>query len=219
LTQPQCPACHAALAPNAKFCPSCGKPLDSAQKSAGGQPSEANRERPLRLRDVFLVLGVIAAFSVGFFALKSPGQRPQPAAADMRSIPGHDADMSALQNMPTDFEGLVAAGDRQMDNGNYLIATEAYRRALALKPAAVDVRTDYGACLYAMGLPERALREFYAVIGTMPQHAIVHFNMGIVYHSIGQADSASSYFRRYLEIEPDGPSAPTARQLLAALKS
>jgi len=170
-------------------------------------------------RDWLIVAGVILLFTVGFFLLKKPQQPPRALTQQMGDVHGAETMLpeGALEDLPGDFNGLVRAGNEFMDAGSHLAAAESYRRALAINPDSPDVRTDYGACLQAIGLPHRALEEFYYVIGENPEHPIAHFNMGIVYHSTGQSDSARHYWTVYLSLDPDGAAAEAARGYMERL--
>ena len=163
-------------------------------------------------RDIAIAFGALAVISIGYFLIREPGLPPQPPSG----APGHDnMGMEMLGDLPTTFDGLVAAGNKQMDEGEYVVAAEIYRRALEIQPNATDVRVDFGTCLFAMGLPERAREEFTQALTEQPNHGIATFNMGIVFNHLGKRDSAEMFWKRYLEIQPEGPTADRARDLLA----
>jgi tetratricopeptide (TPR) repeat protein len=155
-----------------------------------------------------------------FFIFRDAPERPQPPAANVSQNPAHsnEVDMAMLNNLPNDYATLVQLGNEQMDQQQFSVAAEIYRRALEIDGSSPDVRADYGACLHAMGLGERAIEEFQKVRGTHPDHAIVHFNLGIVYYTMNQADSARYYWSEYLRIDPEGVASATARQLMEELK-
>jgi tetratricopeptide (TPR) repeat protein len=174
-------------------------------------------------RDI-LILATIVVLVVGaYLAVRTPTAQPdrqQAAPQDTPSEPvgSMDEAMRMLDELPQDFGTLVQQGNQFMDEGHYAVAAEVYRRALGLQ-AAPDVRVDYGACLHAMGLPLRAIEEFRTVVESHPEHGIATFNLGIVYFDQQQPDSAQRYFRRYLEIDPDGPAAAQAQSLLQQIGS
>jgi tetratricopeptide (TPR) repeat protein len=101
-----------------------------------------------------------------------------------------------------------------MDSFNYAVAAECYRRALDLDDRSADVRCDFGACLHAMGLPQRALEEFRIVLAAEPTHQVVHFNLGIVHYDLGRLDSARYYWEALLALNPDERAAERVRELL-----
>ena len=122
--------------------------------------------------------------------------------------------MGVLNSLPVDFNSLVELGHQNMDAGNYAVAAECYRRALAIDGSSLDLRTDYGACLHFMALPDRAIEEFRTVLKQNPNHPIANFNMGIVYYNENKNDSAEFYWNKYLTIDPNGSASETARKLL-----
>ena len=126
--------------------------------------------------------------------------------SDHPDVEGMGAMAAAFANLPTDYDGLVQMGNQTMDQGNYPMAAECYKRALAINGQSTDVRTDYGACLHGMGLADRAIAEFNKVLLEIPNHSVATYNLGIVYYNEKQYDSAKVYWNRYLELEPNGPA-------------
>jgi tetratricopeptide (TPR) repeat protein len=211
-----CPACGRSAAPTDRFCPACGKPLAAAPVSAAPASNVSARTG---MRDALVVIGVIAIVSVLFFAFRSAPEKPQPPQATVSENPAHmgDVPMGMIDNLPQDYNSLVQSGNEFMDQENYAVAAEVYRRALAIDGNSADVRTDYGACLHSMGLPERAIEEFQRVLKDHPEHSIAHYNLGIVYFTLNQPDSARVYWNNYLRLDPNGVAAANARQFLDAL--
>ena len=186
------------------------KKAEAVQKKPSGKSS---------MRDGLIIAAAIVIVGGGFLFYKSSQSvPPQPVAEDSphQAIDGM-AGMGALANMPQDYNSLVAIGNQTMDQGNYAMAAESYRRALAIDGESPNVRTDYGACLHGMGLPERAIEEFYTVIVTHPEHGIANFNLGIVYYTLNNSDSARFYWEKYLSVEPNGGAAEQAREYLKTL--
>jgi Tfp pilus assembly protein PilF len=161
--------------------------------------------------------GTLLVVTLGYFTLKPPRVVPhQPGAevqghSDMQNI---ENIQEILQNLPDDYTSLVALGHQYMDQHNYSLAAECYKRALDLEEDSLDVRIDYGACLHSMGLPQRAIGEFQRVLEADPTHPIATFNVGIVYYDLKELDSARFYWQRAIELDPNGRAAAAARQLL-----
>lgn len=213
MTSKNCPACGHNVTGGAKFCPECGAPLtvrgDSKPKKPGG------RKIP---RDTIIIVSVIVVATAGFFLFKSPEEMPQPTATSEFAHPdvggSNAASMTSGINFPTDYNSLIKLGNQTMDQGNYPVAAESYRRALAIEPHSPDVRTDYGACLHGMGLPDRALQEFRTVLKDHPEHVIANFNMGIVYYNLQEPDSARTYWNTVMTLKPDSALANMVTQYL-----
>ncbi|MEW5796072.1 MAG: tetratricopeptide repeat protein [Candidatus Zixiibacteriota bacterium] len=207
-----CSKCGEVIAPGVRFCSACGTPV-------AGRPAAAVTPKPTKStwnRDGLIMAGLAVVVVSGYFILR---EKPEPPRAERSAaMPGHE-DMQAalLENMPTEYEPLIQMGNQFMDDENYPVAAEAYRRALELDPASPDVRSDFASCLHAMGLPHRALEEFRKVISTHPGHVISYFNLGIVFHGQGDTDSARYYWEKYLATDPQGRATDAARSFLKEL--
>ncbi len=213
MSQKKCPSCSALAPTKSKFCPECGSPL-SKKTVKKSKPSKSNPTR-----DTLIIVGVLAVAAVGYFMMNKPEPVPEPPQQQVMdgSHEGVEGMGGVLADLPTDYNTLIQIGNQTMDNGNFPMAAECYKRALSIKGDSPNVRTDYGACLHGMGLPERAIEEFMTVTNQYPEHTIANFNLGIVYYSIKQVDSAKTYFNKYLSLEKEGPTADAARNYLAEI--
>jgi len=170
-------------------------------------------------RDWLILTCAIIVASICYFVFKQSINQPPNQKKDnptSSNVPSAvmDGAMTMLKDFPSDYSSLVSLGNRLMDEGNYPVAAECYKRALALQDDSPDVRVDYGACLHGMGLSRRAIEEFRRIIELNPTHAIAHFNLGIVYYDLNEIDSAQVYWQKYLIIDPDGQAARAAWDLL-----
>ncbi len=163
-------------------------------------------------RDNLVIISVMVLVVAGYFLFKNPGGAP--LAEDHSNVRSMGQALSSLGELPDDYNGLIETGNDYMDHGNYAMAAECYRRALALDSSSLDVRTDYGACLHGMGLLERARDEFARVLEKNPHHPIANFNQGIVYLDMKMNDSTRIYWERYLALEPEGTVAESVREFL-----
>ncbi|MDH4156445.1 MAG: tetratricopeptide repeat protein [candidate division Zixibacteria bacterium] len=218
MTNKKCPDCSAQVPVKAKFCPECGASLTSGKNGAGNSKQVQTGRKTVR-RDTLVILALIVLVPAGYFIFKKPDAAPvNPTQTQSPHGEGNVEGMTAgLGDLPTDYKGLVATGNQLMDQANYPIAAECYKRALAIDGSSPDVRVDLGACLFGMGLPQRALEELRIVFEKTPGHSICNFNLGIVHFGLNQKDSARVYWSRYLELEPDGRAAETARAYLQEL--
>jgi len=193
--------------------------MKSSESSSAKAHVTRKADRPTGRRDLLIIVGVLLVITAGYFAFKRPMSVPSRTKVEIQShnnMPmGDIADaMKVLENLPTDYSSLVTLGNEFMDERNYPVAAECYKRALVLQGDSLDVRVDYGACLHGMGLPHRAIEEFRRVLDMNPSHAIVNFNLGIVYYDLNETDSARVYWQKYLTIDPNGQAAQAARDLL-----
>ena len=163
-------------------------------------------------KENLIIIIVLVLFGAGFLIFKNPGQAQK--EDPHRNVGSMSDAMNQLNNLPDDYESLVKMGNDFMDDRNYPVAAECYRRALAIDGSSNNVRTDFGACLHGMGLPQRALQEFRTVYEEQPEHPVVNFNLGIVFHDLGMPDSTRYYWQRYLVLEPEGEVADAVREFL-----
>ncbi len=172
------------------------------------------------MRDLIVIVVVLVVFGGLYFGFRDPPQNPPPP--QQQATNDHSATGSGMPqtpNLPTDYNGLVGIGNKSMDEGNFPVAAECYGKALAINGGDSNVRVDYGVCLHSMGLSERGLEEFRKVLTTDDKHTIVRFNAGIVHNSLGAADSAKIYFDKYLAMDPNGPRADAAKQIIAKMEN
>lgn len=227
-----CPQCGATVVGGAKFCSECGTPVGAGVSKPGGK-KEAPKSS---MRDLLIVVGVLAVVAVGYFLIAEKPETPprpqqqqqtQQQSQGMQDVDPHadeNLSMAMLDSLPKDYQSLVQTAYHYHDMASqsrntqqFAIAAEIYKRALAIDSSDPNVRVDYGAVLHGMGLPQRSVEEFGKVLKTSPRHGIANFNMGIVHHDIGNSDSAKFYFKRYLEYEPNGPAAQSAQAFLKEL--
>lgn len=208
----RCRECGRGVPLKALHCPACGAPV-------GGIGKTARTRRPTKRRDWLILAVVMAAITAGYFIFKKPTPVAPGTDGENWSHGGVPLDEMGnigqiLQNMPTDYGALVEYGNQFMDQANFAVAAECYRRALTLQEDSGDVRVDYGACLHGMGLPYRAIEEFHKVLKADLSHTIARFNLGIVFYDLQQADSARVYWREYLSLDPNGRAVAQARELM-----
>ena len=212
-----CPNCHHEISNKNNFCPNCGTPIS---KKAHEKSISTKKTKSNPTRDMIIIVGVIVIIAVGYYLFTKPAAPPPQTQQEDFSHPDVDMDMGSMGSgleMPTDYNGLVEYGNSFMDQGNFPMAAESYKRALNINADDNNVRTDFGACLHSMGLNGRALEEFYIVIKDNPNHPIANFNLGIVYFGMSKPDSAKFYWKKYLELDPNGSAASLAREKLQEL--
>lgn len=161
------------------------------------------------IRDTAIIVGVLVlaglAYTIWFLA-------HEPVTADL-SQPAIQSELPAVN--PGDTLLLIATGDRLMDSELYEEAVRHYSGALALDPALVDVRVDRGACYYALDMYHQAISDFSIALESEPNHAIAHFNLGIVYGTLGLDSLKTAYWTRFLELDsPDSNLVKVVRQYL-----
>ncbi len=120
---------------------------------------------------------------------------------------------------PKDFDSLVELGNINFDQQNYDDAIKAYQQALAVRPGAVDVRTDAGTAMFYQKRFDDAIAEFQQVLRESPAHAQTLFNMGVaMLHGKNDPKSALQYWEKLVETNPDHPQAGFVKEQIRQLK-
>jgi len=90
--------------------------------------------------------------------------------------------------------------------------------AQAEEPGKQQARTHYleARRLHEHGEYQRAAAEYLQAFALFPDPELL-FNVGQVYRLAGDQALATAYYRRYLELDPEGRAAPEARRHLEAM--
>lgn len=125
----------------------------------------------------------------------------------------------AVKADPKNVRAWIEMGNILMDTSRFNEAVEAYQKALDLDPKNVDVRVDMGTCYQNSGRPDRAVTEFREALEINPNHALGHFNLGVVLAAtFNDRGQAVKEFEKYLQLEPNAPNAAQVRQEIQNLK-
>lgn len=117
-----------------------------------------------------------------------------------------------LANMHAD----IASAYEQI--GLHEEAVHEYRRAVALCPTFVDIRTRLGVSLRAAGNLAAAEREFLQAKRDHPKLVGPRLQLGMTYYSVGQRSEAAREWREVLAIDPENRFARLYLQLVQSRK-
>jgi len=84
-------------------------------------------------------------------------------------------------------------------------AETAAKQALALAPDSAEAHVTYGTVLYAMRVPERALREFEFAVGLDGHLAAAHAYLGLMKYSLGRACDTRAHVAEAMRLSPRDP--------------
>lgn len=214
-----CPKCGEPIQQHFKFCSQCGVVVTDAIHVALQSTGVTHSKRSAYKVAAWTLgmLGVAAAAFTIFTNSMQPAanSQQQQAPPPQSGEPVSKGEAMAALELPADYDELVKMGHSHMDNGDFVIAAECYKRALGINPESHDIRVDFGACLHEMGLDRRAIEEFAVVISGNPKHTIALFNLGVVHYGLQAYDSASFYWDKFLAIEPTGQGADVVKKMLA----
>jgi tetratricopeptide (TPR) repeat protein len=93
----------------------------------------------------------------------------------------------------------------EIKDQSYRSAAQHLRERLRTHPSDVRARFVLASVLSAVDRPKDAERELLAILAKAPDHAEATFALAVVYRDgMGDYQRADAYFRRYLDMRPDG---------------
>jgi TolB-like protein len=122
---------------------------------------------------------------------------------------------AALRLDEHNFDALLGVADCHMwevnmyaadDRAGQISAAEAtVTRALALMPDSADAHVTYGTVLFAMRVPERALREFNFAVSLDSNLATAHAYLGLMKFFLGRAQETRAHVDEAIRLSPRDP--------------
>ena len=122
---------------------------------------------------------------------------------------------AALRLDEHNFDALLGVADCHMwevnmyaadDRAGQISAAEATAtRALALMPDSADAHVTYGTVLFAMRVPERALREFNFAVSLDSNLATAHAYLGLMKFFLGRAQETRAHVDEAIRLSPRDP--------------
>jgi tetratricopeptide (TPR) repeat protein len=119
---------------------------------------------------------------------------------------------------PSTYDGWMSQADRLQQAGRSSPALQAYSEALALKPQDVEAMTGKGLCLLDLGNNSGAVAAFQAALQVNSRYGDAIIGLAEAYKYKRDNANALKYYKRYLEVLPNGPEASVAKSNLEQLK-
>ena len=79
------------------------------------------------------------------------------------------------------------------------------------------VMEEMGVAYFNEGNSEAAKELFERVLAIDPDHARAHYHLGLVYAGLGDTAKAKELLTQFVELAPNDPDAPTAREMINSL--
>jgi len=124
----------------------------------------------------------------------------------------------AVELDPMMLDAWLALGDLNGKLKKWPEGMEALGKALEIKPDQPIVLFNYGAYAFNAGDIDVAQGAFQKLVDTDPNHALGHYRLGLTYVSQGNSAEAINHIEKFIELAPDSPNVPAAKNLLATLK-
>ena len=93
-----------------------------------------------------------------------------------------------------------------------------FHKALKVKPGDPSVTTDSAIAQYYSGDVKGAIATAEGVTAKDPSFSPAQFNLGIFYQADNNTAKAKAALEKYLQMDPNGPSAAAAKGMLSKLK-
>ena len=151
----------------------------------------------------------------------SGANRSAPAAP-----PGAPVDMARVQELtskikqnPKDFDSIVELGNMNFDQKNYDDAINLYKKAIEIRPDALNVRTDMGTAMFYQNRFDEAIAEFQETLKADPNNAQALFNLGVSHlHGKNDPKKALEYWEKLIATNPNHEQAAFVKQQIEKLK-
>ncbi|MGV8960062.1 MAG: polysaccharide deacetylase family protein [Stenotrophomonas sp.] len=164
-------------------------------------------------------------FSPAAIALNSRVDAAQPAAAaapvTVTDLQGGKRTLVLPASVPLpDRQRAQQANDRGLQlyrEKRYDEAVAQFTEALKLRPDFALAANNLGFVYYRQGRYLEAARWLENTLKIDPSRAVAHLNLGDAWFHAGQRDKARQAYTTYLELQPQGASAPQARAQLQKL--
>lgn len=155
-----------------------------------------------------------------------PTESPAGNAASPNEPPPPPVDMARVKELtgkikqnPKDFDSIVELANIDFDQKQYDDAIKLYKKALEVRPDAVNVRTDMGTAMFYLSRYDDAIAVFQDVLKSDPTNAQALFNLGVaMLHGKNDPKGALKYWEKLVETNPDHPQAPFVREQIKKLK-
>jgi tetratricopeptide (TPR) repeat protein len=148
-------------------------------------------------------------------ALNNPAEPPPPPFDEKRA-----KELGAkIKENPKDFDSILELADMNFDQKNYVDSISLYKRALDLRPDALNVRTEMGTALFYQKRFDDALATFKESLRTNPNDAQTLFNLGVVMlHGKNDPQAALQYWQQLVEANPNHPQAQFVKEQIQKIK-
>ena len=126
---------------------------------------------------------------------------------------------SKIRQNPKDFDSIVELGNINFDQKNYNDAISLYKKALEVRPDALNVRTDMGTAMFYQNRFDEAVVEFDKTLQSDPKNAQALFNLGVTYlHGKNDSKKALQYWEKLIAENPNHEQAGFVKEQIAKLK-
>jgi tetratricopeptide (TPR) repeat protein len=120
---------------------------------------------------------------------------------------------------PGNAKAYLGAGSALNEQKNYVEAQKALQHSLEIRPDSAEAHYEIARTLWALDKWQAAEPHVHQAIELNKDYAGPHALMGNIYLQRQDAESALAEFEECLRLDPEGSLAPSAKQIIAQLKT
>jgi tetratricopeptide (TPR) repeat protein len=117
------------------------------------------------------------------------------------------------QSSEQDIETSFRAGQAALKQGDFLRATEEFKKVLALDPGLLEAQVNLGLAYQSLLEYETAVRYLTRALRERPNLQALNVIVGMDYLKLGSPEKAVPYLQHALELDPSSPDAHDAMAL------
>jgi len=141
---------------------------------------------------------------------------PPPPPVDMARVKELT---SKIKQNPKDFDSIVELANIDFDQKQFDDAINLYRKALEIRPDALNVRTDMGTAMFYLNRYDDAIATFKQSLVSNPNDAQTLFNLGVaMLHGKNDPKGALQYWDKLVETNPTHPQAQFVKEQIKKLR-
>ncbi|HSU89485.1 MAG TPA: tetratricopeptide repeat protein [Terriglobia bacterium] len=141
---------------------------------------------------------------------------PPPPPLDMARV---NELTSKIKQNPKDFDSIVELANIDFDQKQFDDAINLYKKALEIRPDALNVRTDMGTAMFYLNRYDDAIATFKQSLVSNPNDAQTLFNLGVaMLHGKNDPQGALQYWDKLVETNPNHPQAQFVKEQIKKLR-
>jgi tetratricopeptide (TPR) repeat protein len=185
------------------------------KEEAPPEPAVRPRRSPAR----YLAIAMVAAIALSIGLVPSLLRSLHDRTAATTGVTLEDF-ARRVQEHPHDVAARIDYGHRLLDAGQFGDAFRQFTAALAIQPSNVDALANYGLLVFLSGRPVDGLDAENKALAIQPDYGEALFYKGtILFQGLDRPGQAIVYLQRYLDGNPYGSYAGTARRKIAAAQA
>lgn len=128
------------------------------------------------------------------------------------------ADPLAKKDDMAAMRALSGLGETALKTGDFDSAQKYFARALEISPEDEAAAYNVGEILFSNQKNDEAIRYFEMAVKIKPTWPKPYYKLGLVYLNTGEYPKALENLNKFLELDPQNPEAPTAKNIIATLE-